>query len=215
VGEAVFDVHPLPKCCAPSGRGDEFAKSLLHRLIPSDAYGPPRIVFRVRAARPQWTGRALLRLKLDHLTKDEFFGLTGRTRDGPSAHVDLEVGLREVLAIRRVPGAAEDRGALIRSALHELGIDVRPIDEHLSEFTALWLARKILLQTSCALSLRTVGRRDRARQDQLVIQVIGDVLLVAVESLGLAFTPVPHVSVLDRYAALGGDPLADARFAAA
>ncbi len=57
---------------------------------------------------------------------------------------------------------------------------------------------------------RTIRGRDGAREDQLAVEVSGDMTLVAVEPLALALSAVAHFTVFDRDAALGSYPLADA-----
>jgi hypothetical protein len=70
------------------------------------------------------------------------------------------------------------------------------------------------LQNGRSLFLGPVGRRHGASQDQIGIEIGGDVAFVAVETLTLALSAMAHIRILDGNAPVGSHTFANARVAA-
>ena len=87
-------------------------------------------------------------------------------------------------------------------------------DVQLADRVPLRVTGEIVAQVGRGFVLGTVRGQRGACEDQVRVEVAGQVLLEAVEALGLALATMPHVGVLDRHAAIFGDALPDARPAA-
>jgi hypothetical protein len=157
---------------------------------------------------------AFVGVKLDDGAGGEALGLACGTGDGAVPHVDGEVALGEQPVVVGHPGSADDLAAVLDDGVDDGAVDVAAVDVELPEGTVGGKRSDVGLELCCGLFFGAVGWRDGAGEDEVGIEVGGDVALVAVEALALALSAVAHVGVLHRNAAIGSDTAADAWSAA-
>src|SRR5450432_1764102 len=213
VCEPVFDVGSFPELVAASGRGELLAEALLQLLVLRDRDASPLAEFRSGALRAKWTVVANVGVELGARAQLEVDHLACGASDRANPQVELEGRLRKQLLVLRVPWLADDLALASQNVVDDGAIDVGSVDEQLVDLAVLSV--DIRLQRGGGLFLGAIGWRHRAGKNQVAINVGGDVLLVAVEPLGLALAAVPHLRIFDRDAAVLGYAVADSHSASA
>jgi hypothetical protein len=136
-------------------------------------------------------------------------GFSSRTNHKPATEVDAKI----IFAEEPVPASGAPR---TRSDGHSRSMQF--VDSRTRKISTVDVQTPdgavpgSLLQQSLGRNvLGNVRRFDRGRDDETVGNT--DVTLVAVESFGFAFAPVPHLRIADRYHAIGCDTVCNVRFA--
>ena len=144
---------------------------------------------------PKRASVTLFGVELYVSAKLESFGLSSGAGDGEVAHVDLEARLRETLSGRWEERLAVDDASGLEQLLRYRAVDVSAVDEPFpdDQFLSLdidleWLGRFLLWP---------IGRGYSASEDELGVEVSGDVAFIAIETLALALSAVAHLGVLD------------------
>src|ERR1700678_1990110 len=210
----MLDGNSFAKTLATGWCCDKLAEAMLELFILCDADGAPVLNRGHRAARAHGTLRGDVRVELDDRARGEVLDLASGTANGLGAHIDLEVGLREELSVARHPRLAEHEGAALEHVLNKGAADVAAIDMEFPDVAAVGMAREVVAQDGRRLLLGAIGWRDRARENQIGVEVGGDVALVAFEPLALALATMPHLAVFDGDAPVRSDSLSDAGAAA-
>src|SRR5690606_27784337 len=191
----------------------QLSQSVLQLFVGSDLDRSSGLDRRHRAMAAQRAASTDFGVKLDDRTRIEVLDLACWAPDRSVPHVDLELGLRKSCAVAADPWLASDRAAASEDILDEHASDVSAIDVERSDGVAPAQLTDVVAQTGCPLFLRTVRRRECASQNEIRIEIGGEVTLVAVEAFALALPPVAHVAIFDRHAPVLGNTDPDARSA--
>jgi hypothetical protein len=212
VSQPVLNSDPLAYALTPFCTGHQLAQSVLKEFVVCDGDRASTAGACCRALGPQSATCAEWRRKFYVSAKVDGFSLAGWAGDGPVAHVDLEIGFGEEFAVARDPRLADDVASVGEHVSNDWAGNVAAINVHLGNSSAL--AFKVGLQNGRSLFLGPVGRRHGASQDQIGIEIGGDVAFVAVETLTLALSAMAHIRILDGNAPVGSHTFANARVAA-
>ncbi len=183
---------------------------MLQGLVLGDADGATGRGGCHGAAGAQGTARARFGVELHDGAWLEWLDFAGRATNRVRAHVDVEGGLGKELAVACDPRLAEDFAARFEHVLDEGAADVAAINVQLGDDVS-GLVGHVIAQHGGSFFFGTIRGCDGAREDQVAVEVGGDMALVAVEPLARALSAVAHVPVFDRDAALRGNPPSDAR----
>lgn len=138
------------------------------------------------------------------------FDLSGGAANGVCAHVDVKIGLGEERAVACDPGLADHFTVSVQHLLDQSAADVAAIDVQLGDDIAAGQVGNVVAKHGSRFFFRTIRGCDGAGEDQLAVEVGGDMALVAVEPLAFALSAVAHLAVMDRDAPLGRHPSPDA-----
>jgi hypothetical protein len=144
---------------------------------------------------------ANLGVEFNRSAQFEVLRLARRAGDRAIAHVYFECRLAEELLVGRPPGLADDFTAIGEDLIDDSAVHVSAIDVQHRDLEPLPF--NVGIQRWGCLFLGPIGRRQGAGEDEIAVEIGGDVPLVSVETAALAFAPVTHLCVLDRDAAIG------------
>lgn len=213
MGESVFDLNALAELLTPSRRLLEATEPFLECLVFGDRNGSTAPRRSARAFSALGAGAADFRIELYGVAGLERLHLPLRASDRLRSQVDVEVRLREHPRTARPlsPGFREHLAASAEDVIDDRTVHLGPIDMKLGKRQALRF--EVVANRFRPLFFGTIGWCHGAREDERKIEVAGNVLLISIEPLALALTPVAHLGVFDGDASFGCDAVANANSA--
>jgi Glycosyl transferases group 1 len=170
MSQTMFNGNSFAQAFTADGSGHELAQLVLKQFIVGDGDSPSVARGCRGALGSQPASRTRLRVKFHVSAKVDGLDLASRTGDGPVAHVDLEIGLGEELAVARDPRLANDIPAIGEHVTDDRTGDVAAVDVHLGNPSALPF--KIGFENGRCHLLGPVGRCHGASQDQVRVHSV-------------------------------------------